>query len=74
MATAASPPYRQGVKGGGGLAGAVGTDEAEHLALGDGEGEVVQRDHVAVAAGQALEFQHVAATRSRPDVTVPAAR
>jgi hypothetical protein len=38
---------------GGGLAGAVGADEAEHLALGDGERQVVEGDQVAVAAGQA---------------------
>jgi hypothetical protein len=44
---------------GGGLAGAVGSDEAEQLPFGDGEGEVVGRP-VAVAAGQALQFQHVA--------------
>jgi hypothetical protein len=51
---------------GGGLAGAVGAHEPEHLPLGDGEGEVVEGDQVAVAAGQALEFQHVVPTRSRP--------
>jgi hypothetical protein len=39
---------------GGGLAGAVGTDEPEHLALGDGERQVVEGDQVAVAAGQTL--------------------
>ncbi len=44
---------------GGGLAGAVGADEAEHLPLGDGEGEVVEGDQVAVAAGQSVELQHV---------------
>jgi hypothetical protein len=50
---------------GGGLAGAVGPDEPEHLVLGHGEREVVQGDQVAVAAGQALQFQHVAVpTRS----------
>jgi hypothetical protein len=44
---------------GGGLTGAVGPDEPEHLALGDGERQVVQGDQVAVAAGQALQLQHV---------------
>src|SRR4029453_13324974 len=36
---------------GGGLAGAVGADEPEHLPLGHGERHVVERDEVAVAAG-----------------------
>jgi hypothetical protein len=45
---------------GGGLAGAVGADEAEHLALGDGEGQLVESDQVAVAARQSLQLQHVA--------------
>jgi hypothetical protein len=44
---------------GGGLAGAVGPDEPEHLPLGDGERQVIEGDQVAVAAGQALQFQHV---------------
>jgi len=48
---------------GGGLAGAVGPDEAEHLAFRDGEREFVEGDQVAVAAGQALQFQHVAPLR-----------
>src|SRR6266545_5899241 len=37
----------------------LGADEPEHLALGDGEREVVQRHHVAVAARQSLQLQHV---------------
>jgi hypothetical protein len=50
---------------GGGLAGAVGTDEPEQLALGDGERQVVEGHQVAIAARQSLQFQHVAVpTRS----------
>jgi hypothetical protein len=45
---------------GGGLAGAVGPGEPEHLPLGDEEGQVVEGDQGAAAAGQALEFEHVA--------------
>jgi hypothetical protein len=44
---------------GGGLAGTVGPDEPEHLALAHGERQVIEGDQVAVAAGQALQFQHV---------------
>jgi hypothetical protein len=52
---------------GGGLAGAVGPDESEHLVLSDGEREVVQRHHLAVAARQTLQLQHVIHPL-RPDV------
>jgi hypothetical protein len=58
---------------GGGLAGAVGAHEPEHLALGDGEGEVVQRHHVAVTARQALQLQHVVHPFS-PVCPIPTAR
>ena len=37
----------------------LGPDEPEQLPLGDGERQVVQRHQVAIAAGQALQFQHV---------------
>jgi hypothetical protein len=59
---------------GGGLAGAVGADEPEHLPLGDGEREVVEGDQVAVAAGQALQFQDVVPPVLAADVMVRAAR
>jgi hypothetical protein len=59
---------------GGGLAGAVGADEPEHLPLGHGERQVVEGDQVAVAAGQALELQHVVPPVLVPDVMVRAAR
>jgi hypothetical protein len=49
---------------GGGLAGAVGADEPEHLPLTDREGEVVEGDQLAIAAGQALQFQHVVPLRT----------
>ena len=42
----------------GGLAGAVGADEAEHLAWRDGERQPVQGHHVAVAARQSVELEH----------------
>jgi hypothetical protein len=43
---------------GGGLAGAVGTDEAEHLPLAHAEREVVEGHDLAVAAGQSPQLQH----------------
>src|SRR4030095_4488400 len=43
---------------GGGLAGAVGADEPAHLSLRDGEGDGVEGDEVAVAAGEIPEFEH----------------
>jgi hypothetical protein len=52
---------------GGGLAGTVRPHEPEHLPFPDGERQVVEGHQVAVAAAQALKFQHVV-TRSRPDV------
>jgi hypothetical protein len=39
----------------GGLAGAVGTEETNHLAGGDLEGKVIQGDNVTVRSAQALE-------------------
>jgi hypothetical protein len=45
---------------GGGLTGAVRPDEPEHLPLGDGERQVVERHQVAVAAGQSTKLQHLA--------------
>jgi hypothetical protein len=45
-----------------GVAGVVGPDEPERLALADREGEVVEGDQVAIAAGQTLQLQHVAPT------------
>jgi hypothetical protein len=50
---------------GGGLAGAVGADEPEHLPLAHGERQVVEGDQVAVAAGQTLQFQHVTPSHCR---------
>jgi hypothetical protein len=38
---------------GGGLAGAVGADEAEHLPFGDGERQTVEGDQIAVLGGSA---------------------
>jgi hypothetical protein len=37
----------------------VGADEPERLPLGDGERQAVEGGHVAVPAGQPLQFQHV---------------
>ena len=51
------------------LAGPVGADEAEHLARRDGEADTVERDPVAVAPGQPVEFEAVyptSAGSSRP--------
>jgi hypothetical protein len=45
------------------LARAVGAHEPEHLVLGDGERQVIEGDQIAVAAGQALKFQHVVPLR-----------
>jgi hypothetical protein len=45
---------------GGGFARAVRADEPEHLPLGDGERQMVEGDQVTAAAGQTLEFGHVA--------------
>jgi hypothetical protein len=45
------------------LAPPLGSTNPEHLPLGDGERQVVQRHQVAVAAGQALQFQHVVPLR-----------
>ena len=41
-----------------GLAGAVGADEAEDLALAHGEGDILQRDEPAEADGDVLKPQH----------------
>jgi hypothetical protein len=59
---------------GGSLTGTVGPDEAEQLPFGDGEGQVVEGDQVAVAAGQALELQHVVPPVLAPGVMVRVAR
>ena len=40
------------------LAGAVGPDEADDVARGDGERQVVERDGLAVAARQVAKFEH----------------
>jgi hypothetical protein len=44
----------------GGLARTVTADEPEHLSLGDGERQMIEGDQVTAAAGQTLEFRHVA--------------
>ena len=62
----ALPPDRAGVGGQdaeddahrGGLPGAVGAHETEHLAWRNGEREPVQGHHVAVAARQSVELEH----------------
>jgi hypothetical protein len=50
-----------------------GADEAEHLALGDRERQVVQRHHGAVAPRQSLQLQHVVHPFS-PGCLIPTAR
>jgi hypothetical protein len=52
------------------LAGAVGPDEAEQLAGRDGERDPVERDDVAVAAGEVGQLEHHArSTERRPGAT-----
>src|SRR5437764_452610 len=55
----------------GGLAGAVGADQAQDLALGDREADVAERGHSAKALGDAGELQHLAAC---PWAVAPAQR
>src|SRR5262249_52173221 len=43
---------------GGGLAGAVGPQEADHLALTGGEGDPVDRDQIAIAFRQLANLYH----------------
>ena len=43
---------------GSGLAGAVGAEESDHLALVDREAQIVDRDKVAEASGYAFEAEH----------------
>jgi hypothetical protein len=52
-------PHRRG------LAGAVGSDEAEELARRDGERDPVERDDVAVAAGEVGQLEHPARSTGR---------
>src|SRR4051794_6897343 len=49
----------------GGLAGAVGAEEARDHAGPHSEGQVVYGEHIAVALGQAMGFDHKGAPASR---------
>jgi hypothetical protein len=51
LENAQDDPHRRG------LAGAVRTDESEHLAGLDGEGEAVERDAVPVALGEVDDLE-----------------
>jgi hypothetical protein len=54
---------------GGGLAGAVGAEQAEHLALLDGEREVAHGDEVAVGLGEGTYLHHAAGVHEKANDT-----